>query len=135
VSRYKNKLSGPLLDRIDLHVDLQATQATDLFSTTGGEPSATVRVRVRMAKDFQERRGQSIPNAHLSSVDLQKSCRTQPQAMCFLKESMEQLNLSARAALRVLGVARTIADLCGEEQVTVKHLAEAIGFRAPPIPV
>ncbi len=134
VKNYLNKISGPLLDRIDLHVEVTPVPFKDLAETPKGEKSFTIRERVMIAKKIQESRFADSPNifsnAQMSSQDIDKYCILQPQGESLLKTAMERLNLSARAFTRIKKVARTIADLDNSADIKAEHLAEAIQFRS-----
>ncbi|SNC77054.1 magnesium chelatase family protein [Marinobacter sp. es.048] len=128
VTRYRSKISGPLLDRFDLHVEVPV-QGGDILMRQGGdgETSATVRERVRAARSRQSERG--YLNAALSGCELQAACRLDQQGERLLTGAMEKLGLSARALHRILRVARTLADLEGCEKLRQSHLVEALGYR------
>ena len=136
VQKYLNRISGPLLDRIDLHVEVTPVSFAELSArqTQAVENSATIRARVMAARDIQTQRYAGFEgvyaNAHMSSKQLQELVSLPPAAQALLKQAMERLNLSARAYDRILKVARTIADLAGSEHVLTEHLAEAIQFRS-----
>ena len=132
IARYQSRVSGPLLDRIDLHVALARVPAVALMKATSGasESSAAVRARVVAARDRQQSR-QGKPNAHLAPGELDQVIAATPAARLLLERAAERLMLSARAVHRVLRVARTLADLGGEATVDTPPMAEAIGFRAP----
>lgn len=134
VQRYLNKVSGPLLDRIDLHVEVTPVSFNELSSQKNGENSATVRDRVLKARDIQAKRfeGQAgtYSNAQMSSKQLKEICIISPIGQTLLKAAMDKLNLSARAYDRILKVSRTIADLEGSDEIKPEHLAEAIQYRS-----
>ncbi|MES9997000.1 YifB family Mg chelatase-like AAA ATPase [Desulfovibrio aminophilus] len=133
VQRYRAKLSGPLLDRIDLQVEVPAVPYKDLKETRGSVDSATMRARIAKARSVQaERYGDSGPhiNSELSGSALEKHCRLSRPEHDFLEQAVKKLGLSARAYTRVLRIARTIADLDGAETLAVNHLAEAINYRS-----
>ena len=133
VQRYISKISGPLLDRIDLHVEVAPVEFADLTGENREESSATVRARVEAARRIQQRRfaGEEIScNARIPAGRLQQFCPLEKQALDFLRTSFENLGMTARAYDRVVKVARTIADLAGEEQIAKKHVAEALAYRA-----
>ncbi|WP_456268963.1 YifB family Mg chelatase-like AAA ATPase [Kushneria sp. AK178] len=127
IQRYQARLSGPLLDRIDLQIEVPALPAEQLTANTQGEDSATLRERVMAARKVQYARGGL--NAHLSTSELETACALGDDERAWLSGVLARLNLSARAYHRVLKVARTIADLNGEETVEKGALMEAIGYR------
>jgi len=128
VARYRNKLSGPLLDRIDLQIEVPALAADDLQKAADGESSAIVRARVTLARQRQQVR-QSTPNARLTTREVDRHCPLSPDGAALLKQVMSRFGLSARAYHRVLRVARSIADLAGSEEIAVQHVAEAVQYR------
>jgi magnesium chelatase family protein len=128
-----NKISGPLLDRIDIHCEIQAVPFAELSKMQPGEPSATIRERVISARKIQEERYKSFSgihcNAQMTERMLHEFAEPDAQSLDMLRMAMERLKLSARAYSRILKVARTIADLEGSEKVQTQHIAEAIGYR------
>lgn len=134
VQRYLNKVSGPLMDRIDLHVEVVPVAYNDLASRGAGETSAVVRERVLKARHIQEQRFADMPgihaNAQMGPQQLQKFCAIDETCSRLLKNAMEKLGLSARAYDRILKVSRTIADLDGSEVIRPEHVAEAINYRS-----
>jgi len=132
IQRYLNKISGPLLDRIDIHVEVPRTNIKDLEIDTPAEGSALIRERVKKAREIQQQRfrGEGIfCNAQMQSRQLRTHCKIDKQAKQLLRDAFERLGLSARAHDRILKVARTIADLAGAEAVQSGHVAEAIQYR------
>ena len=128
VARYRGKLSGPLLDRIDIHIEVPAVPQEELLAQGGGEPSGAVRQRVNAARERQlARQGKS--NAELETKEVERHCRTDPAGETLLKQAISRLGLSARAYHRVLKLARTIADLARVEAIAATHVAEAVGYR------
>jgi len=134
VQKYLNKISGPLLDRIDLHVEVTPVPFSELSSTQKFEKSESIRKRVIKAAERQAERFKDNPgmycNAQMSSKKLKEICIISQAGSNLLKVAMEKLNLSARAYDRILKVSRTIADLAGSEDIKVEHLAEAIQYRS-----
>ncbi|ACX97202.1 YifB family Mg chelatase-like AAA ATPase [Halothiobacillus neapolitanus] len=126
--RYRAKLSGPLLDRIDMHLEIPRVPATEFNSVAAEETSAEVRARVTEARAVMLRR-QSKPNAQLSSSELGNVAELDPKNQLFLNQAIEKLKLSGRARNRILKVARTIADLDGKPQIDTACLSEAMGYR------
>jgi magnesium chelatase family protein len=134
VQRYLNKISGPLLDRIDLHVEVTPVAFSELSSTKTYESSDAVRTRVIQARDIQAKRFEEHPgiyaNAQMGSKLLKEICIINQVGQNLLKTAMDRLNLSARAYDRILKVSRTIADLAGSNDIRPEHLAEAIQYRS-----
>ncbi len=128
VQRYRERISGPLLDRIDLHVEVPAIKYEHLADQTLAESSESIRARVVAARAIQHRRA-GKPNARLSAKQIRTFCCLDAEGMDMLKLATTELNLSARAYDRVLKVARTAADLDGSESVQTHHLSEAIQYR------
>lgn len=133
IRKYMGKISGPLLDRIDLHVEVPAVSYSDLSSESKEESSADIKARVDKARQIQLERyaGEEIyTNSQLSSSQIRKYCPISPEVKNILKSAFDNLGLSARAHDRILKVARTIADLDGEKDITVNAIAEAINYRS-----
>ena len=133
IQRYMNKISGPLLDRIDIHCEIQAVPFKQLSEMQPGEPSEKIRERVIAARKIQEDRFKPYKGIHCNAMMSERMLHefAEPDAVSLdmLRMAMERLKLSARAYSRILKVARTIADLAGSEQVQSMHIAEAIGYR------
>mgnify|MGYP000634514612 CR=1 FL=1 len=133
VDAYRRRISGPLLDRIDLHVEALPVEYDDLASEQGGESSADVRARVMAARALQRERYKALPgvrcNAQLPSGTLRRYCRMTPAAEKILRSAFERLGYSARAYDRILRVARTVADLDGSEVLDTAHLSETLQYR------
>jgi magnesium chelatase family protein len=132
VERYRGRISGPLLDRIDLHVEVPALSLREL-RTGGGEGSAVVAARVAAARRIQQQRFGPVPtpvNATLGPGDLRRHCALDDAGRALLDTAFQRLGLSVRALDRILKVARTIADLAGSESIRNTHLAEAIQYRS-----
>jgi magnesium chelatase family protein len=134
VQKYLNKISGPLLDRIDLHVEVTPVAFSELSSARSQETSAIIRSRVIKAREAQAKRYKedagTYCNAQMSSKKLKEICIINQVGQNLLKTAMERLNLSARAYDRILKVSRTIADLSESEDIKPEHLAEAIQYRS-----
>ena len=132
MQRYISKISGPLLDRIDIHIEVPAVQYRELRSGALGEGSAEIRARVLAARRRQDQRFASdriYTNAQMHTRQIRTHCELSPEAERMLERAMQQQGLSARAHDRILKVARTIADLDGQPGITVGHIAEAIQYR------
>jgi magnesium chelatase family protein len=128
VARYRHRLSGPLLDRIDVQIEVPAVREDELVQSGQGESSAQVRERVQRAYARQlERQGKT--NTRLAPREVERFCATEDKAGALLRQAIGKLNLSARAYHRVLKLARTIADLAGEATIGVGRVAEAIQYR------
>ena len=138
VQRYLNKISGPLLDRIDIHVEVVPVAFTELTNTRATETSDKIRERVIHARQIQEKRFSSLTegqnniycNAQMSSKQVHAICTITTAGQNLLKTAMERLSLSARAYDRILKVSRTIADLAASDDIKIEHLAEAIQYRS-----
>jgi magnesium chelatase family protein len=132
VTRYQKRISGPLLDRVDIHVDVPRVAYEKLTDQRLGEPSEAVQARVEAARERQRQRfvGTDIAcNADMRPADVRKYCKLDDAGNALIRTAMAQLQLSARAFHRVLKLARTIADLAGSETIQPAHLAEAIQYR------
>ncbi|MBS4096608.1 MAG: YifB family Mg chelatase-like AAA ATPase [Sulfuricella sp.] len=128
VARYRSRISGPLLDRIDLQIEVPALPEAELTKRGAGESSAAVRARVDAAYAVQLAR-QGKPNAALEGQEIEDYCQPSQDGMGLLKQAVARLDLSARAYHRILKVARTIADLIGSPEIATPHIAEAIQYR------
>ncbi len=134
MQRYLGKISGPLLDRIDIHIEVTPVPFEKLSEERKGEGSATIRKRVMAARELQTQRFSEQENIHynaqMNTKQIREYCRLDATSLDLLKSAMEQLNLSARAYDRILKVARTIADLEGQNNLSSHHIAEAIQYRS-----
>ncbi len=128
IARYRARISGPLLDRIDIHIEVDPLSQEEITGRADGEISAAIRARVDEAHRFQRAR-QNRLNARLSAADVDVYCLPDENAKTFARRALDKLGLSARSYHRILKVARTIADLAHDEDITAKHLGEAIQYR------
>ena len=134
IKNYISRISGPLLDRIDIHIEMGAVSFGQITSKTAEEPSCEIRKRVQRAREIQLRRYDNYKkiyyNAQMDGRLMQKHCQLEKEALDLLREVFQSLKLSARAYTRILKVARTIADLDESEDITIHHLAEAVQYRS-----
>jgi len=136
IQRYRSKISGPLLDRIDIHIEAPSLRIEELRSSANGESSSAIRARCTAARQRQNQRFAADPhtsstcNARMSHTEIRRYCEIDQEQGDLLQQAMEQLALSARAYDRILKVARTIADLADSERITSPHLLEAIQYRS-----
>ncbi len=134
IQNYLGKISGPLLDRIDLHIEVPPVKFREMSSAAPGETSAQIPERVIAARKMQHKRFADKPritcNARMGSRELKTFCELDEDTRELLKQAMTEYNLSARAYDRILKVARTIADLAGSEKITSEHVSEAIQYRS-----
>lgn len=133
IHNYMRRISGPLWDRIDLHIEVPALDYQELAEAKQGESSQIIRQRVNRARNIQQERFQQKKfhcNAHMPTKLLKKYCQVTQESHQLFQAAMNKLNLSARAYNRILKVARTIADLEGAESINSTHLAEAIQYRS-----
>ena len=128
VARYRRRISGPLLDRIDLHIEVPAVAPDELSSAGAAEPSASIALRASAARATQTAR-QGRPNAYMSTREIDEYGHPDPAGELLLKQAISRLGLSARGYHRILKVARTIADLAGSVAVRAEHVAEAVQYR------
>ena len=133
IQKYLNKISGPLLDRIDIHIEVVPVKYDKLATTIKAESSSTIRERVVKARKIQEERFKNYngihSNAQMTSLMIRRFCELDAESGKLLKMAMEYRGLSARAYDRILKVSRTIADLAGSESVSAEHISEAINYR------
>jgi magnesium chelatase family protein len=133
VQRYRQRISGPLLDRIDLHIEVPAVEYRDVASERAEETSAAIRERVVRARDRQHERFRNDPkvtcNARMATRHLKQHCKLSQDSQELIRVAMIELNLSARAYDRILKVSRTIADLDGKTDTSPEHVSEAIQYR------
>src|SRR4051812_36052094 len=134
IERYRSRISGPLLDRIDIHLEVPAVAYRDLTGEQSGDSSGVIRARVERARGIQRTRFQGQrgvhANAHMTARDLRRHCRLTEGVESVLRQAVTRLGLSARAYHRVLKIARTIADLAGAAELTTAHVSEAIQYRS-----
>lgn len=134
VHRYMGRISGPLMDRIDMHIEVTPVEPHELQQAAPGESSASIRARVARAREVQRARFKGVEgvytNASMNTAMLRAYCRLDEAGELLLRRAMERLSLSARAYDRILKVARTIADLEGVAEIAASHIAEAIGYRS-----
>jgi magnesium chelatase family protein len=133
VQRYRQRISGPLLDRIDLHIEVPSIEYREIASERAEEASAAIRARVGAARQRQQDRFRSDKkttcNARMSSRAIKTHCKLSDESQELIRVAMNELSLSARAYDRILKVARTIADLGGSESISPEHVSEAIQYR------
>ncbi len=128
VQRYRARISGPLLDRIDIHLEVQRVSIAELRGDSKEESSAVIRARVAQARGIAQARSGKA-NASLSAPEVKQHCPINPSSQQLLEQALEKFGLSHRAYHRILKLARTIADLAGSEHIQINHLSEAIGYR------
>jgi magnesium chelatase family protein len=132
VSRYQKRISGALLDRIDIHMEVPRVEYEKLSDDRLGEPSAAIREQVEAARERQYRRFEGtslLSNADMGPAEVRDVCRVDDAGKSLLRAAMKQLHMSARAYHRILKLARTIADLSGSDKIETAHLAKAIQYR------
>ena len=132
ISKYLAKISGPLLDRIDIQIEVPSLTFEEMSTAEHAEPSSAIRERVVCAREFAASRagGQSVPNGELTPADTQRICVLDDAGKSIMRRAMDTMGLSARGYDRILRVARTIADLAGSETIAAAHVAEAVQLRA-----
>ena len=132
ITRYQKRISGPLLDRIDIHLDVPRVEYEKLSDGRSGEPSRTIRARVQAARARQTERLRGTDlrsNADMGAKEVQQFCTLDDAGETLMRSAMRQLQLSARSYHRILKLARTIADLAGDDQIRAHHMAEALQYR------
>jgi magnesium chelatase family protein len=132
VTKYQKRISGPLLDRIDIHVEVPEVDYEKLSSDRVGESSASIRERVQVARERQRIRFEGsniVCNSDMRVAEVRQFCKLDEAGDSLVRQAMSQLNLSARGYHRVLKLARTIADLAGSDDIRSVHLAEALQYR------
>lgn len=132
IARYQKRISGPIMDRIDIHVAVPSVSTEKLTHTYTSEPSAVVQRRVQSARNRQLRRLQAVgvaSNAEMNTRQVKEYCPLMPEAGLFMRQAVSKFSLSARGYYRVIKVAQTIADLAGESQIALPHIAEALQYR------
>jgi magnesium chelatase family protein len=135
VTKYQKRISGPLLDRIDIHIEVPRVDYEKLSGDRVGESRETIRARVQAARDIQNKRFSNgevrdiICNADMRVGEVRQFCQLQAEGQSLMRAAMSQLQLSARAYHRILKLSRTIADLAGSEEIQSTHLAEALQYR------
>ncbi|MBI2019168.1 YifB family Mg chelatase-like AAA ATPase [Candidatus Daviesbacteria bacterium] len=132
IAKYKRRISGPFLDRVDIYLEVPAVEVDKLSADLTGENSTQIRSRVTAARNIQQHRfkGKILTNAEMKNSDIKQYCVVTKEGMDLLKMAISSLNLSARGYHRVLKLSRTIADLAGEENIQAEHIAEALQYRA-----
>lgn len=132
VMNYKKKISGPIIDRIDIHIEVPRVKFEKLSEVAGGEKSTDIKIRTEKAREIQKQRFKNteiLTNSEMSSENVKQFCQIDSASKQLLKNAVEQMHLSARAYFRVLKLSRTIADLSKEEQIKTAHIAEALQYR------
>jgi magnesium chelatase family protein len=134
VTKYQKRISGPILDRIDIHIEVPRADYEKLSNDRLGERSESIRARVQVARDIQTNRfsgynSDIVCNSDMRVGEIRQFCKLQEEGQSLIRAAMSQLNLSARAYHRILKLARTIADLVGSDEIQSVHLAEALQYR------
>ena len=132
ISRYQKKISGPILDRIDLHVEVPRIKFEKLAQTNNAEKSADIRERAEKARAIQQKRfsgSKTVSNSEMDGEQIKQFCQLDADCANLMRSAVSTFHLSGRAYYRIIKVARTIADLAGEERIAPSHIAEAIQYR------
>lgn len=132
IINYKKKISGPILDRIDLHIEVPRVNFEKLTATSSGENSETIKKRIQKARDIQQKRFKNdifLTNSEMTSNKVKEICHLNEASVNLLRNAVEQMHLSARSYFRILKLALTISDLAGEQEITTNHIAEALQYR------
>jgi len=132
IQKYLSKISGPLLDRIDIHLEVPSLEYSDITSGSIAESSQNIKQRIQNARDIQLKRFKTkkiFCNAHMNHKQIQQDCSLDDESKKLLKMAMDELGFSARAHDKILKVSRTIADLSGEKNILPEHISEAIQYR------
>jgi magnesium chelatase family protein len=133
IQSYRSRVSGPLMDRIDIHIEVPAIKFNEIASDVTGEPSSSIRERVTRARSVQQERFKAdgiYANAHMKPRHIRKYCKIDADSQRLMESAMNRLGLSARAFNRILKVSRTIADIEGSEKIATEHISEAIQYRS-----
>jgi magnesium chelatase family protein len=133
IRQYRGRISGPLLDRIDIHIEVPSVRYCELTSSETGEPSVAIKGRIEQARALQKRRfagDETLCNARMTDRQVRSSCPLDDESRQLIEMAIDRLGLSARAYTRILKVARTIADLEGNPTLQSSHIAEAIQYRS-----
>jgi len=132
IERYRSRISGPLMDRIDIQIEVPAVQYQELSGERDGERSAVIRRRINLARKTQRERYQGLGiscSAEMNTQMIEEHCRLGTESQDLLRRAMSDLGFSARAYHKILKVARTIADLAGDQEIRLEHLAESLQYR------
>jgi magnesium chelatase family protein len=133
IHKYLNRVSGPLIDRFDIHIEVPPVDYNDLTNSAAGESSQKIRERVNAARKLQTERytgSKTTCNARLTDAEFERYCKITDEADALLRQAFDTMGLSARAYNRIVKVARTIADLDGSEDIGIAHIAEAVQYRS-----
>lgn len=132
IAKYKRRISGPLLDRIDIYLEVPSVEIEKLSQDADVENSHSIKQRVKKAREIQKKRfnGRILTNSEMTNKDIKEFCAVTEEGLELLKMAISSLNLSARGYHRVLKLGRTIADLAGSENILTEHIAEALQYRS-----